>query len=444
MKKIFLTLLITIVVFPNTAFAKFTDVNEDHPYGKSIQNLEQEGVVKGYKDNTFKPDSSINRAEFVKIIIGAINESAEGTNCFVDVKKDWYAPYICKAKTLGLVSGNPDGKFLPSQDINLAEASKIIANALKLPLDETSDAEEWFTKYIKALEAKGALPMSLNSFQHKITRGEMAEMIVRAKSETNNEASFTYESLKVLTFVASKGGMSESDLAKFKSIDFKTFTEVITKGNEQVVYYFKDKNHVYASTDFEIVKEFDSDTFEINSFEYGFPTDGTYFLYGKTKDNFWYYNNKENKNIIDENIDANSFEIIAKQEFRIYEEAGYDTQNFIYSDKAVCKSIEKEYSKGTFSSKETGDFQKNEDGSCIVIAKYPREAGYNYLEGFFAKDKNNVYKFILRNSILEKIENVKIDVASFEAIPDKGLFKDKNGVYRVKDLDLEEIKNTDL
>lgn len=451
MKKIFLILLTTIIVFPNTAFAKFTDVSDDHPYSSSIKELEQEGTVKGYKNNTFKPDSPINRAEFVKIIIEAIKQSGEGTNCFTDVKNDWYAPYICKAKELGLINGNPDGNFLPGQDINLAEASKIITNALHLqsPLNEAGD-EEWFAKYIKALENKGALPLSLASFDHKITRGEMAEMIVRAKSTTKNENSLTYESLKALT-LANKY-ISESDLAKLKNVDLKTLTTVPTQGDEQVIYYLKDKNHVYDATDLKIREEFDPQTFEVNSFFYGPPDFKTAFIYGKTKDEFWYYTTGTNELyydtseiIIDKDIDASSFKMIDEIGFFIHEEAGYDTSNFVYKNVNICKTIEKEYADGTFSAETAGDFQKNEDGSCVIIKKEPRSAGDRYHDGFLAKDKNYVYVLTDMGGTLEKVENLEIDASSFEKVYEEfsSLFKDKNHIYIVANASFEQIQNAD-
>jgi hypothetical protein len=51
----------------------FSDI-AGHPNEEAIEYLQMNGIVKGYLDGTFKPDNQINRAEFVKIIVGAYLE----------------------------------------------------------------------------------------------------------------------------------------------------------------------------------------------------------------------------------------------------------------------------------------------------------------------------------------------------------------------------------
>ena len=60
--------IIATSILSNTVFADFTDVSSDNQYSKSITTLSTLGVINGYDDGTFKPDGSITRAEFAKII----------------------------------------------------------------------------------------------------------------------------------------------------------------------------------------------------------------------------------------------------------------------------------------------------------------------------------------------------------------------------------------
>ena len=58
------------------------------------------GFIKGYEDNTFKPDNEITRAEAVTILNATFNvkENADAKNKFSDVNSDdWFYDGILKA-----------------------------------------------------------------------------------------------------------------------------------------------------------------------------------------------------------------------------------------------------------------------------------------------------------------------------------------------------------
>ncbi len=182
--------------------SKFTDVPTDHPNSDAIFYVKSHGIVEGYADGTYKPDATINRAEFTKILVGSFPN--DGPVCkiapFTDVDQTaWYAASAHTARCHGLVDGYPDGSFRPANPLNFAEAAKILAKAFQLeavttvPACETGDCP-WYRGYVLMLEAKGAIPTSIASFDQKITRGEMAEMIYRLKMG-GDKPSKTYEEL---------------------------------------------------------------------------------------------------------------------------------------------------------------------------------------------------------------------------------------------------------
>lgn len=195
----------------------FKDVTTDTVYSEAIQYLKNEEIVQGYPDGTFAPGSNINRAEFTKILVGAISDGeATGSNCFPDVKNEWYARYVCTAKKLGLIDGYPDGNFKPAEPINFSEAAKIIANAFQLNKGE-QDPSVWFKAYIEALQREKAIPLSVEYFDEKITRDEMSEIIWRVKADVNDKSSRTYQELNGdgLVTVNSCSDLEE----RFKSVD---------------------------------------------------------------------------------------------------------------------------------------------------------------------------------------------------------------------------------
>lgn len=186
----------------------FSDVLPKHPFVKAIQYLQKEGVVEGYEDGTFKPETEINRAEFLKIVMEASDFEPGGSNCYPDVKDEWFAQYVCGATEAGLVQGYDDGTFKPEQNINFVEASKIVVNTLKL--QEGSSGDNWFDPYVYALEDQQVIPFDINSFDGDLTRGQMAEMIWRI------HANRTYKPAKNYSEVAD-GTPLGSDLLSFES-----------------------------------------------------------------------------------------------------------------------------------------------------------------------------------------------------------------------------------
>ncbi len=161
----------------------FNDVGYDNPYRVAISNLHFFDIIKGYEDGGFHPNEKINRAEFTKIVIGAVFESTEIDKCtgssFSDIPvHQWFTPYICLASTKSIVSGYADKTFKPEQTITFAEAAKIIIKTFSI---STMDENPWYKPFIMALELRRASPSSIVAVGSPITRGEMAEMIFRLR-----------------------------------------------------------------------------------------------------------------------------------------------------------------------------------------------------------------------------------------------------------------------
>lgn len=182
----------------------FADISVDSPYADAVAYLQSRGVVGGYSDGTFRPNALINRAEFAKIVIGAIEDPAMISLCLDDLHSNallfndvphgaWFEAHVCYAIEAGIIGGYSDHTFRPAQNINFAEAAKILAVAFHL--DVQTDSSVWYKGYVEALAAKNAIPTSIVSFDQKITRGEMAEMIFRLETNNNDKPSQTYDTL---------------------------------------------------------------------------------------------------------------------------------------------------------------------------------------------------------------------------------------------------------
>lgn len=162
------------------ALSSFSDIST-YKYRQSIEELMRRVVVQGYADRTFKPEQQINRAEFLKIILESKKLSFDTTqkNCFTDVKEQWFAKYVCFALSQKLIEGYPDGLFRPEKNINYVEALKILYK--NYGKQGKVDAKSyWFSPYFEDIKEKEiALEELGNKYDHLLTRGEMAELLVR-------------------------------------------------------------------------------------------------------------------------------------------------------------------------------------------------------------------------------------------------------------------------
>jgi|GEM_PF-6650078 len=156
------------------------------PYKDAIGNLKQKGIIGGYPDGTYKPKNAINRAEFIKIVMGAVGLPAGGSNCFSDVNDEWFAGYACTAKVQGITTGYPDGTFQPTNNINVAEALKIVLKAFVISVRGTDQGEEWFKPYVEVATSKNLYLLTFDSPDKKITREEMAELVNRVINLSSN------------------------------------------------------------------------------------------------------------------------------------------------------------------------------------------------------------------------------------------------------------------
>jgi uncharacterized protein YkwD len=158
----------------------FNDAIE-HRYKAAIEYAQKNRIVKGYDDGTFKPNNPLNRAEFTKILVESIlgqTPGPPGEACFPDVESgQWFEKYVCYGKGK-LFDGYPDGTFQPGNNVNVAEAAKIVSNAFNISTPAEVEGEMWFGRYLAALESKKAIPSTVESSFHLVTRGEIVEMLM--------------------------------------------------------------------------------------------------------------------------------------------------------------------------------------------------------------------------------------------------------------------------
>lgn len=173
----------------------FKDVSVKHPFLETIGKLKEKGLIKGYEDGTFAPDSTVSRAEFITMVMASVVKNPKGADCFADVKGHWSERFVCAAQVKGLVKGYTDGTFKPNNNINFAEASVIFAKANRLNPKKAGASEPWYKSAVEKLAARSAIPTSIDYFEKKLSRAETGEIIWRLKSKIKNRPSKSYDAL---------------------------------------------------------------------------------------------------------------------------------------------------------------------------------------------------------------------------------------------------------
>lgn len=108
-----------------------------------------------------------------------------------------YGKALCIAMRDGLARGYKDGSFRPNDVIRFSEASKIISRAYVLaPYAESTTTGAWFSQYAFALANRNAVPMTVTTFQHAMTAAETEEILKRLAGSITWEPARTYTEIE--------------------------------------------------------------------------------------------------------------------------------------------------------------------------------------------------------------------------------------------------------
>lgn len=218
MKKI-ISLTLSVIMLMSlcvcVSAASFSDISSDHWAYQNVKTLVDEGTINGYSDGTFKPNKSVTRAEFVKMI-GKWTKKSEVE--YKDITKEhWAYDYIMWS---GLDATG--SKIYPDVEIKRSDVINLIWKRNGSPKSDTApdairnqgtnkDATSW-AYTIGLMKGDDGLNLRLDS---SLTRAEAATLIIRSrefvnKNEKNNFIDVvgeevlkqTFESLDLLEGVA--------------------------------------------------------------------------------------------------------------------------------------------------------------------------------------------------------------------------------------------------
>lgn len=200
-----MSLMILLSTMPSLSFAvdSFNDVN-GHWAKEPLIKWVNKDILRGYNDNTVKPNHYISRAEFVTIINRIFGFTEVSKEQFVDVLSNkWYAEEIAKAKAAGYIAGYIEGNgnnlFKPDNLITRQEAIVILTRVFEMKTSDTAALNNIIDVELIQEYAKSAANMMLgkkyiNGYSdgtlrpnQSITRAETISIINKIIEELYNK-----------------------------------------------------------------------------------------------------------------------------------------------------------------------------------------------------------------------------------------------------------------
>ena len=186
----------------------FTDV-EGHWAYEQIMEYAEKGIVNGDPEGTFRPDDTVTREEFCKIMLNAfgVMATASETESFSDVPADaWSYAFVESAKMY--LPGYEDGTYLPGNEATRADVTAAIVKIMGYPVGIVTDSELALTKFSDGADIDEDLVIFVSLAVEKglvngdpegtfrpgsgITRAEAVTLISRAV-KTYEEKSLTWD-----------------------------------------------------------------------------------------------------------------------------------------------------------------------------------------------------------------------------------------------------------
>lgn len=172
-----------------------------HYFEKDLTTLIDNGLLTGFEDGSYRPDSYLTRAELTAMLVRMLDlKQQSSTMTFKDVKKgSWYEPYIQNAASNNLINGFEDQTFRPNEAITREQMSAMFSRTLQhlsiqsfqqsLLFKDKSKINSIYIKEIESLVFLGIIAHKEGiDFRpkDKVTRGEASAFLNRTQNIIDN------------------------------------------------------------------------------------------------------------------------------------------------------------------------------------------------------------------------------------------------------------------
>lgn len=191
----------SLLVLPAGAadVVRFSDVTDRNTI-MAVESLRLMGVLDGYNDNTFRPGAALNRAQFCKMAVYAMNGEEElglynTVTIFPDAKPThWASAYINMASRKGIIAGYPDGRFHPERTVTVGQAVTILLRMLGY--EDKDIGGVWPASYMAVGATVGLTDGIGTNGNATLTRGQAAQLFLNLLRADMKEKGSYLSSLK--------------------------------------------------------------------------------------------------------------------------------------------------------------------------------------------------------------------------------------------------------
>ena len=276
-----LTFVLCVSCAISTTVSAFSDVDSNSHQGKSIAKMQEKGYIQGFGDGTFRPDSTLTRAEFVTVINKMYMYYVEAESTFSDVKPDdWFYHDVQTAVQAGYIKGMGDGRFAPNEPVTREQVCVMLNSILNIgdvyTVPQINDSVSYWAKesvekvvglYVFTLEPGGKFRAT-----EPITRGEVCVALEKCILDIDFEERFEPFDLEKLARDELEKKL-QSIILCMETVIIPTYTDdhVLLVGTmvvDSMKEYLKDPEYDYVSAakeTYEVYRKFN--TAKVNMFK---------------------------------------------------------------------------------------------------------------------------------------------------------------------------------
>ena len=158
-----------------------------------VEKLASKLIVEGTGADMYEPERNITRAEFATMIVRSLGLVAEGTSEFSDVASgEWYTGAVATAANSGIVKGYEDGSFHPNAKITRKELAAMVVRAMAFAGKETSLTSAQVDAALASFNDAGSLDWAKEevaaAVDAGIVKGQSATKVAGEANATRAEA----------------------------------------------------------------------------------------------------------------------------------------------------------------------------------------------------------------------------------------------------------------
>ncbi|HOR86819.1 MAG TPA: S-layer homology domain-containing protein [Bacillota bacterium] len=238
MKKFIISIILLLIITSMftgyvSAAAKYKDIKDSDWFAEAIGKLSALKIIDGLPDGSFNPQGQVTRAEFVKMLVQAMEYKKIDSISFEDIKPfptskpHWASVYIETALRNGVIIKEEEGdKFYPDVPLTRKDMVMMMYRALKLepsegknPYFDLPEPNGYFTKAYEEYLVRG-IPMNGKFIFNPTgvtTRAEAATIISRMVEYKADPSGFVAKAAMEERFA--KGIQTAEDIALKREIE---------------------------------------------------------------------------------------------------------------------------------------------------------------------------------------------------------------------------------